>query len=221
MKQFFSTQQQTLLLDLCERYASTSYNEVLQIGSVYLEKLLYYNRTVPLISRAGDQKRQAAQLFLTSLAALEFLPREANISAIDIGSGGGFPALPLKIARPDINWRLIEVRQRKCTVLTALISHLGLIKISAANGRYEDFVANDGDPVEIVTARAGPPPAEVVAWARSLPGLRRVLVFESSAKRDLAQYSGVESDFYLLSKKEVGIGHDVNSLWILSFEKRQ
>jgi len=58
-------------------------------------------------------------------------------------------------------------------------------------------------------------------WARRFPALRSVLVFESSAKQNLNEYSELENDFYLFNKKEITSGHGVESLWLLSFEKRQ
>jgi 16S rRNA (guanine527-N7)-methyltransferase len=206
--------------DLCDGNATIPAQEILQMGSMYLEKLAYYNRTVPLISRAGDQVAQAVQLFLTSLAVLEFLPQEEGLSAVDIGSGGGFPALPLKIARPDVRWELIESRRRKCTVLKALIMHLRLSDITVINHRLEDYVPEAESKIKIVTSRAGPPPVLILKWAQKLPGLQRVLVFESSAKRDLSQFDELESGSYLLRKKEIGSAHGIDSLWLLSFEKR-
>lgn len=221
MKHLFDRRQQTLLHDLCEKYAAVTTDEVLQQGTRYLEKLLYYNSSVPLISRAGDSTAHAVQLFMTSLAALEYLPSSSDFMAIDIGSGGGFPALPLKIARPASQWVLIESRGRKCTALEAIINYLGIAGMTVMNGRFEEISLAAESEVQVVTSRAGPNPVEVVKWAKRFPVLKRVLVFESSADQDLCLYSDLESDFYSLNKKELTSTFDVESLWLLSFEKRR
>jgi 16S rRNA (guanine527-N7)-methyltransferase len=221
VKQLFDRRQQTLLHDLCEKYAAVTTDEVLQQGARYLEKLLYYNSSVPLISRAGDSAAHAAQLFMTSLAALEYLPPDNDFVAIDLGSGGGFPAVPLKIARPASQWVLIESRGRKCTALEAIISHLGIAGMTVIHGRFEKIPLAAESKIQVVTSRAGPSPVEVVKWAKRFPALKRVLVFESSADQDLCLYYDLESDFYSLKKKEFTSTFDVESLWLLSFEKRR
>lgn len=221
MKHIFDAQQQDQLRKLGDEYATVPVEDILCLGTAYLEKLVYYNQTVPLISRAGDQLRQAIQLFLTSLAVLEFLPPETGFSAIDIGTGGGFPALPLKIARPDAHWALIESRERKCTVLEALIKHLQLSDIEVHNCRFEDYLPESRGVIRMVTSRAGPSPVDLLPWAHGFPALQRVLVFESSAKNDPARFDHLESGSYLLRKKEIGSSSGVESLRVLSFEKRR
>jgi 16S rRNA (guanine527-N7)-methyltransferase len=74
---------------------------------------------------------------------------------VDLGSGGGSPALPLKILRPDLNLTMVEARERKCSFLREAVRQLGLERAATICTRFEDL---DGlvpeQSVDIVTLRA-------------------------------------------------------------------
>ena len=72
-------------------------------------------------------------------------------SLIDVGSGAGFPGLPIKIWNPNINLTLIESNQKKATFLREVIRNLTLTDINVFSGRAEDF---PNPPSEVVTLRA-------------------------------------------------------------------
>lgn len=95
------------------------------------------------------------------LDSLQLLPLlrldgpEQNYTLVDIGSGGGFPALPLAIAlknRP-IHLHLIESRIRKCGFLKAVIRELGL-NATVHTARIEEVNPKEVGPVHAITARA-------------------------------------------------------------------
>ena len=75
---------------------------------------------------------------------------------IDIGSGGGFPALPIKIMREDIDCTLVESTGKKCTFLNAVIEHLNLKGVRVINGRAEELSRdiNYREKYDICSARA-------------------------------------------------------------------
>jgi 16S rRNA (guanine527-N7)-methyltransferase len=90
---------------------------------------------------------------LTLLAPISAL--ENAESAIDIGSGGGLPAIPLAIARPDIGWTLVEATGKKARFLEAVAARLGLANIAVVQERAE--VAARGtlrERFDIATSRA-------------------------------------------------------------------
>jgi 16S rRNA (guanine527-N7)-methyltransferase len=70
---------------------------------------------------------------------------------IDIGSGAGFPGLPIKIWAPDINLTLIESNHKKATFLREVTRKLTLIDINVYSGRAEEYPAGSA---EVVTLRA-------------------------------------------------------------------
>lgn len=72
-------------------------------------------------------------------------------SAADIGSGAGLPGLVLGIARPDVQWTLVEPMERRVTWLTEQVDELELSNVTVLRARAEDVKPNQFD---VVTARA-------------------------------------------------------------------
>ena len=58
---------------------------------------------------------------------------------IDVGSGGGFPAIPIAIMREDINYTLLEATGKKCEFLSVVIKELNLKNVKVINGRAEEY----------------------------------------------------------------------------------
>lgn len=69
----------------------------------------------------------------------------------DVGSGAGLPGLVLAIARPDVEWVLIEPMERRVAWLQEQADALGLDNVTVARARAEDW---RGEPLDAVTARA-------------------------------------------------------------------
>jgi 16S rRNA (guanine527-N7)-methyltransferase len=77
--------------------------------------------------------------FLDSLSLAHVLTFEPGQRLIDVGSGAGFPGLPLKIACPDLHVTLLEATGKKVNFLNHVIQELGLTQAEAVHGRAEDF----------------------------------------------------------------------------------
>ena len=75
-------------------------------------------------------------------------------SMCDVGSGAGFPGIPVKIAFPDCDMTLLEPLQKRCRFLSEVVDQLGLQKVTIANARAEDYVKEHRDSFQIVCARA-------------------------------------------------------------------
>lgn len=87
---------------------------------------------------------------LDSLTITKYI--ENNTRVIDVGSGAGFPGIPLSIVRDDIVVALAECNGRKTSFLRQVISDLGLINVGVVNARIEDFVPKK--PFDVVVSRA-------------------------------------------------------------------
>ena len=74
--------------------------------------------------------------FLDSCTGESFFPEGAKV--VEIGSGGGFPSLPLKIIRDDLDFTLIESTQKKCRYLDICVDKLALKGVKVMNIRAED-----------------------------------------------------------------------------------
>ncbi|MBA4394550.1 MAG: 16S rRNA (guanine(527)-N(7))-methyltransferase RsmG [Desulfobacca sp.] len=92
--------------------------------------------------------------FLDSLTLLPYLPEDIRI--MDLGSGAGFPGLPIKICRPDQSVTLIEASNKKVSFLKEVVRHLNLRNIQVVHGYLskESFPLAGPIPFEIITARA-------------------------------------------------------------------
>jgi 16S rRNA (guanine527-N7)-methyltransferase len=88
----------------------------------------------------------------------------------DLGSGGGSPAIPIKIVRPELRLTMVESRLRKSAFLREAIRVLGLEKADVANVRIEELVAQPGiaGSAELVTVRAVKVDREFIAMCRQL-----------------------------------------------------
>jgi 16S rRNA (guanine527-N7)-methyltransferase len=114
----------------------------------------------------GEQ-RVIDEHFADSLVALELQEVRDAAPIADLGSGAGFPGLPLAIARSDASVDLIESNARKCQFLDRAAVACGLRNVRIVNSRVESW--DEGiDRFDLVTARALAPLAVVVEYAAPL-----------------------------------------------------
>jgi 16S rRNA (guanine527-N7)-methyltransferase len=99
----------------------------------YLEELLVWNKKINLTS-ITDAKEIAVKHFIDSLACCKAL---LSGSLVDIGSGAGFPGLPLKILNPDLELALLEPSHKKSAFLHHMIGTLGLKHVQVYTARLE------------------------------------------------------------------------------------
>ncbi len=103
---------------------------------IYLNELKKWNKAYNLTSLKTDEDI-IAKHFLDSLLYLEALP-EGEISVMDVGSGAGFPGIPIKIMRPEIEMHLLEPSRKKAGFLRHIIRTLGLNEIELIEKRIEE-----------------------------------------------------------------------------------
>ena len=137
--------------------------QVLQIQQ-YIKILLMWNEKVNLTA-IRDPLEILYRHFCESMYAAEAIPLK-NGRLADAGSGGGFPGLPLKIIRPDLQVFLVESNIKKVTFLAEVIRELGLKGAQVLARRYEEL-GEEVAPLDYVCSRAlGEFPA-FLEWARS------------------------------------------------------
>jgi 16S rRNA (guanine527-N7)-methyltransferase len=110
-----------------------------------------------------------------SLVALEVDAVAEAGSIADLGSGAGFPGLPLAVARPDCDVRLLESQGRKCAFLGAAVAELGIANARVVCERAEEWTAGMGAN-DVVLARAVGPQPVVLEYAAPLLRVRGMLV---------------------------------------------
>jgi 16S rRNA (guanine527-N7)-methyltransferase len=102
-----------------------------------------------------------------SLVALQLQPTRSSATVVDLGSGAGFPGLPLAIARPDACFSLVESSARKCAFLERAAAACGVANVSVVNARAEAWPAGLGR-FDLATARAVAALDAVIEYAAPL-----------------------------------------------------
>jgi 16S rRNA (guanine527-N7)-methyltransferase len=104
----------------------------------YLAHLIEWNKTINLTAIL-DPHEIIIKHFVDSLAALVTTSFSQNGVVLDVGSGGGFPGIPLKIVRSDMRLVLVEPVQKKCSFLNSVIGLLKLQHVSTFDGTIEQY----------------------------------------------------------------------------------
>jgi 16S rRNA (guanine527-N7)-methyltransferase len=106
--------------------------------TAYYELLARWNRKINLTG-ITDPDEAIDRLLLEPLVAARYLPA-ASTQLMDIGSGGGSPAIPLKLAMPALALTMVEVKARKSAFLREAIRQLELDSARVENARYEELL---------------------------------------------------------------------------------
>jgi len=120
----------------------------------YYELLARWNRKINLTS-IEDVDEAIDRLLLEPLAAARHIPTTTR-RMMDIGSGGGSPAIPFKLALPDAELTMVEVKARKSAFLREAIRQLGLERAHVETARYEELLARPElhETQDVVSLRA-------------------------------------------------------------------
>ena len=114
-------------------------------------ELLDANNTFNLTS-ITDPFEIAVKLMLDSIYPGKFIPTGASV--LDLGTGAGFPGIPLKIAFPHLDCTLIDSRRKRVNFLKFVIRQLALVDIRAEHIRAEELAERAGGVFDVVISRA-------------------------------------------------------------------
>ncbi|MGH3517038.1 MAG: 16S rRNA (guanine(527)-N(7))-methyltransferase RsmG [Haloechinothrix sp.] len=146
---------------------------------------------------------------LNSAVLAELIPSGARV--VDVGSGGGFPGIPLALARPDVCVYLVEPMARRVDWLNEVVAKLELGQVTVLRGRAEERAVRDAiGGADVVTARAVAPMAKLAGWCMPLvrPGGSLLALKGTSARaevdRDRAAIRRLGGDE--ISVRRLGVG---------------
>ena len=175
---------------LGEFQLSANERQILQIQQ-YIKTLLAWNEKLNLTA-IRDPLEVLYRHFCESMYAAPAVPVE-NGRLADVGSGGGFPGLPLKILRPELRVFLVESNLKKATFLAEIIRELELTDTQVLVRRFEEL-GEEIAPLDFLCARAlGEFPSflewagsqqiaakQVILWigARDLPELQKIRTWD-------------------------------------------
>jgi len=109
--------------------------------AIYRRELLHWNKSLNLTS-ITDPEEIVYKHFADSLSiipAMDLNGHEENLAVIDIGTGAGFPGIPLKIALPDIELALVDSTRKKMCFVEHVVSALGLKDVAVLASRAEEL----------------------------------------------------------------------------------
>lgn len=140
--------------DLFKKYNLELSEDAYNKFAVYAGFLVEYNQNVNLTA-ITDGEEILVKHFLDSVLVCRYCDIPQNASVIDVGTGAGFPSVPLKIFRPDIKITLLDSLNKRITFLQLLCQKLG-IQADFIHGRAEDSGKNPiyREKFDIACARA-------------------------------------------------------------------
>lgn len=132
----------------------TSYQNLIESNrakfETYFTELVSYNEKVNLTA-ITEKHDVFTKHFLDSLLAVDAIPINSNV--VDIGTGAGFPGLPIKIVRPDIKLTMVDSLNKRIEFLN-IISHKLNLETKNIHSRAEDFAKTDREKYDVAIARA-------------------------------------------------------------------
>ena len=153
---------------------------------LYIHLLMRWNSRMNLTG-LDDNDVGIDRLIVEPLMVSQFLSPEGSL--VDIGSGGGSPAIPLKIAVPKLALRMVEPKTRKAAFLREAVRQLGLEKTAVETARYEQLMArrelHEAHDVMTVRAVSIEPKSLQVLQTFLVPG-GKMLLFRSRDGDDIA-----------------------------------
>lgn len=127
---------------------TTGIPALLRYANMLVEKNKVMNLTA--ITEPAD----IATLHFLDCAALLPLADWADKSVADVGTGAGFPGMPLRILEPSIRLTLLDSLNKRIDFLKEVCANLGLDDVDCVHGRAEEFAAEHRESYDIVTSRA-------------------------------------------------------------------
>lgn len=151
-------------MELIQQYFSDFTEQQLQQFAQLHDLYNDWNEKINVVSR-----KDIASLYekhvLHSLSIAAQYPFSPGIQVIDIGTGGGFPGIPMAIFFPEVEFHLVDSIAKKIRVVEAIAAALGLSNLSAAHTRAEDI---KGRKFDFAVSRAVAPLTDLWRWSKPL-----------------------------------------------------
>lgn len=167
------------MIDVQEHYtkelSSLYWENGLNPDIMKIERLAYFaeivkekNEELNLISRKDAEWIIENHIFISSYIT-KFLPEKCS-HFLDIGTGGGFPGIPIAILRPEMKGILVDSTVKKIDAVKEFINRLKLSNVAAENYRVEspEFVATYANSFDLVVSRATVPLTILLRYAMPL-----------------------------------------------------
>jgi 16S rRNA (guanine527-N7)-methyltransferase len=132
---------ENILINGAQKMGINLHEEQIKKFSRYLELLVQWNQKINLTSLKTPQEI-IIKHFLDSISCIKIINkyiRIEGINIVDVGTGAGFPGIPIKIVYPSISLSLLEARKKKTIFLEKITKEINFQKVEILNGRAETF----------------------------------------------------------------------------------
>ncbi|HRC33162.1 MAG TPA: 16S rRNA (guanine(527)-N(7))-methyltransferase RsmG [Bacteroidia bacterium] len=146
-----------------KKYFPQTSDKQIELFEKFAEELIEWNQKINLISRK-DVDNIFVNHILHSLTIAKYFSFADNTQILDIGTGGGFPGIPLAIIFPNCHFTLVDSIAKKIVVVNDLIEKLQLKNVSAINERAEKLNIK----VDVVVTRATASIDDLMKWCSPL-----------------------------------------------------
>jgi 16S rRNA (guanine527-N7)-methyltransferase len=157
---------------------------------IYYQLLTKWNAKINLTAfRLVPEGEESAidRLLIEPVVAARYVAENTR-TLLDAGSGGGSPAIPLKLAAPSLNVRMVEVKTRKAVFLREAVRELSLKDTAVENARFEELLSRSElhEALDLVSIRAVRVETRTLLTLQAFlrPG-GKLLLFRGSSKSDL------------------------------------
>ena len=135
------------LVNICNKINIEISDDQINCFEKYYELLIEKNKVMNLTA-ITDKEDVIVKHFIDSIALIPYLTDKGintnnDLKIIDIGTGAGFPGLPLKIMMPDVKFTLLDSLNKRVSFLNEVIDELKLKDIEALHGRAEDYASDN------------------------------------------------------------------------------
>lgn len=120
--------------DIGLTFDKTKYDQFIK----YKDLLKEWNEKVNLTAITEDEQI-IKKHFIDSMKIFKFAPLKQANKIIDIGTGGGFPGIPMRILRPEVEMVLLDSLKKRINVLQDILTNIGIKNVDTIHGRAEEF----------------------------------------------------------------------------------
>lgn len=172
-----------LVLKYFSEFTSQQSDQLKQLENLYKE----WNEKINVISRKDiDSLYEKHILHSLSIAAVFDFP--AGYEVVDLGTGGGFPGIPLAIFFPEVQFHLVDSINKKLKVVEAVAGGIGLKNVTIQHTRVEDIKNRKFD---CVVSRAVAPLKDLWQWGKPLMKKNKAAITDLSDENPAIKASGL------------------------------
>lgn len=182
---------------------------------LYAAELKKWNRKINLTAITDDRDVVIKHL-LDSLSFLKGFGPAPGIKLLDMGSGAGFPAIPIKVAHPEISILMVESVRKKTAFLRHIVRRLRLTTAEISDFRMEELPESCKKSYDVVTARAFADMKAALAAGTGYLKDSGLMVLSRGPDETISEENLREARVTLETRKDFTLPHSDNkrSIWV-------